>query len=88
MPFIREWYTISEFPGYEISNVYDVRNKKTQRILTPHRNQNGNVFVVLRDDDGRQRSRSVKKLLFDNWPYLIFDMSKTDALVYTPKHKK
>lgn len=41
------WRTINEFPNYEVSNLGNVRNKKTKRVLKPTKNNNGYLCVSL-----------------------------------------
>ena len=55
------WKPISESPGYEVSDMGDVRNSRTGRVLKPVRT-NGYSQVVLCDTNGQYR-RSVHRLV-------------------------
>lgn len=54
---------LAEFPGYELSMDGEVRNYVTERIMTPHINNVGVVCISLLDENGRQRQRSLAKLV-------------------------
>lgn len=44
------WKTIEDFPNYEVSNLGEVRNVKTGKILKPGYNQDGYAIVQLAND--------------------------------------
>lgn len=45
---------ISDYPNYEVSNLGNVRNKKTRKVLSPGRLKNGYLMVCLRKDNKRK----------------------------------
>lgn len=55
------WRPIADAPLYEISNLGQVRNKKTKRVLRPSGNGKGVDRVQLRDA-GFSLTRSVEAL--------------------------
>lgn len=55
------WKRISEYPIYEVSDVGEVRNSETGRILKP-RSVNGYSHVTLCDKDGHHQ-RSIHRLV-------------------------
>lgn len=55
------WRTVVEAPGYEVSNMGRVRNRRTGRILKPSRSAERHDKVNLRDA-GFTITRSVGKL--------------------------
>lgn len=58
-----QWLPIEAVPpGYEASRAGEVRNARTKRIIQPHMNQNGNVYVGLMHN-GRQIKLSLPKLI-------------------------
>jgi len=56
------WIELSEFPGYSVSWLGDVRNDNTGRILRPRINNRGIPFVGLMRD-GVQHQRGVAQLV-------------------------
>lgn len=57
-----EYRTIVEFPNYEISNLGNVRNKKTDRILKGSYNGDGYLKVMLYDVNSK-KCRFIHRLL-------------------------
>lgn len=61
-----EWRVIEKYPGYEVSNLGNVRNRKTQRnlsIWTP-KNTDFPEGVVRLNRNGKRRSLLVRHLKF------------------------
>ena len=60
---IEEIYkTIEEFPNYEVSNLGNVRNKKTGRILK-HTKANNGYYTVNLYRDGQAKSQLVHRIV-------------------------
>ena len=53
--------TIEEFPNYEVSNMGNIRNKKTKRILKPGKDAGGYLRVVLYKN-GKPSTKKVHRL--------------------------
>lgn len=56
------WATIEEFPRYSVSSLGFVMNVRTEKLVKPHLNQQGGLYVSLFEDD-TQHGRSLKKLV-------------------------
>lgn len=57
-----EWRTITDYPGYSVSNQGDVRNDQTGRVLKNQTIRSGYQHVTLCDSDG-QHPKSVHRLV-------------------------
>lgn len=57
------WKVIDEYPNYEVSNMGQVRNKITGRILKQGNNGNGYLHVGLYNETNRGRSVMVHRLV-------------------------
>ena len=57
------WITIEEFPNYEVSNLGNVRNKKTKRVLKPGKNTGGYSFVNIKNKDGIYKKPKIHRLV-------------------------
>ncbi|MBR1951464.1 MAG: HNH endonuclease [Lentisphaeria bacterium] len=64
---MEKWLTISEFPNYEVSDMGNVRNKATGRVLRPAvKKHSGRQSTVLRVEimrDGRGQSKYIHRLV-------------------------
>lgn len=58
---MEEWRTVTDFPDYEISNLWKVRNKKTKVELTITFRGVGASVTLMRE--GVQYTRSLPKLM-------------------------
>lgn len=56
------WKDIDNFPNYEVSNLGQIRNKKTNRILKPATTKHGYQIVCLRKDN-KTTTRSVHSIV-------------------------
>ena len=62
------WMTINDYPNYEVNNLGEVRNKKTNKTLKPGINTNGYEIVVLANKETRKTEkvhRLVAKTFYD-----------------------
>lgn len=57
------WRTIDEFPNYEVSNLGNVRNKKTKRVLKPVKNNEGYLYVNIKNKEGSYKHPSIHRLV-------------------------
>jgi len=65
---MENWKPIPEFSRYDISDMGNVRNRRTGRILKTSRNQSGVVFVgMMKDGERKQHSRVVSHLVAQNF---------------------
>lgn len=62
------WNDINDFPNYEVSNIGDIRNKKTKLVLNHNINDHGYHRVMLYKDGPKRVSvhRIVAKTFIDN----------------------
>lgn len=58
-----QWREIAAQPNYEVSDLGNVRNKKTGRILQPSLNQHGHAKVNLPTDEGKTKTRQVNHIV-------------------------
>lgn len=58
-----EWRTILEFPGYQISDMGNVYNLRTRRLMRTNYTQHGHMKINLVDYFGEQFTRSVALLV-------------------------
>lgn len=58
-----EWRTIIEFPGYQISDMGNIYNLRTRRLMRTNPNQFGNMKIWLTDYFGQGHTRSVAMLV-------------------------
>ena len=64
---MEKWIPAKQFSKYEVSNNGSVKNSKTGRILRTFPNARGYMQVCLRDDDRRQHTVSVHRLIADSF---------------------
>lgn len=57
------WKTIENYPNYEVSNLGNVRNKKTKRVLRPAKLNTGYLQVRIKDSTGVYRGRNIHRLV-------------------------
>lgn len=75
-----EWFTLYEFPDYDINPYGEVVSKKSGRSIPTRINRQDVVMITLTDENGEQKTRSLAKLvaecyrpkLFENWDTVIF----------------
>lgn len=67
---------IPGFSGYQISEAGLIRNMRGQNIV-PARNQDGDPFVRLLDDDGNLREVLVSELLAAAFPPVVEETDQT-----------
>lgn len=92
-----QWRTLEEFDGYAVSDLGNIRNEETGRILSQSYNTQGHKKVGLFDGK-RQFTRSVKQLVADafvegksdihNTAMNLdgdFDNNRADNLVWRPR---
>ena len=63
---MEEWKLIDDFPKYEASNLGNIRNLKTQRVLKKSMVNTGYYVVPLRKD-GKTYNKSVHRLIAQTW---------------------
>lgn len=63
---MENWRTIEEFPNYEVSDLGNVRNKKTHRVLKTATVNSGYYVVALRKDN-HTSNKSVHRLVAKAW---------------------
>ena len=56
------WKAIEDYPNYEVSNLGNVRNKKTKRVLRPAKLNTGYLQVRIKDSTGVYRGRNIHRL--------------------------
>lgn len=61
----RLWIDVEEDSNYEVSNLGDVRNKKTGRILKPHLNRPGGYLRVDINGEHKYIHRLVVNAFYD-----------------------
>ena len=62
------WKTVDDFPNYEVSNIGNVRNKKTGRILKSAVGSHGYPVVNLfKDGDKKQYNKCVHRLIAEGF---------------------
>lgn len=72
---LTDWLPVSEFPGYSVNPLGQVRNDETERLLFTRQNQFGVPYVRL-TRDLRQHTRSLPRLVataFVPQPSKFFD---------------
>ena len=57
------WKAIEDYPNYEVSNLGNVRNKKTKKVLKPAKLNTGYLQVRIKDSTGVYRGRYVHRLV-------------------------
>lgn len=60
------WKQIANYPNYEASDLGNIRNRKTGRILRPGRQSNGYMIVSIREN-GKSLTRTVHRLVAETW---------------------
>lgn len=60
------WKTITGFEAYECSQLGNIRNKKTGRLLKPSLTKSGNMIVCLRKDN-RSTTKNLANLIAKTW---------------------
>ena len=63
---MENWKTIEEFPKYEASDLGNIRNKKSHRILKQVRQNTGYFIVSLRNETGT-KTKTVHRLIAQTW---------------------
>lgn len=77
---------IEEFPNYEISNLGNVRNKKTKRVLKPSKDARGYCRVVLYKD-GMPNTRKVHRLVMITFkPVEEMENLQVDHVDFNPEN--
>ena len=79
------WKDVDNFPNYEVSNLGQIRNKKTNRILKPATTKHGYQIVCLRKDN-KTTTRSVHSMVAKTW--LVNDNPKMKTDVHHIDHDK
>lgn len=74
------WKQIKDFPKYEVSDLGNVRNFKTKRVLRPYISNTGYKMVCLRKDN-KQRTVTLHRLVLKT-----FDPLEDDS-IYLVNHK-
>lgn len=59
---MEQWLSVINYPNYQVSNLGQIRNIKTGRILKPNSNAKGYCYVCLTNADA-QKSISVHRLV-------------------------
>ena len=82
---IEQWKPIDGFDNYECSDLGQIRNKKTGRILKHNLGKTGYCMVSLRQD-GQTKSRNVHSLIAKTW--LVNDNPNLKTDVHHIDHDK
>lgn len=61
-----QYKQIPQFPKYEASNLGNIRNMKTKRVLKPAKTNTGYMQVCLRND-GKNKMQTVHRLVLLAW---------------------
>lgn len=57
------WKTIEDYPNYQVSNLGNVKNKKTRRFLTPKIGRDGRYLSVYLCNNGKENTQRVHRLV-------------------------
>lgn len=57
------WYTLEEYPNYEVSRDGKIRNATTGRVLKVHNLASGLGYVTIKDKDGKQKMPKLEQLV-------------------------
>ena len=60
---MEKWIDAYEFEKYEVSDLGNVRNKRTKRVLAQRPSRNGYIVVDLYKNDGSKTTKSVHQLI-------------------------
>ena len=58
---------IKGYEGYEVSNTGKIKSLKTNRLLTPQKNNCGYLYILLTDQNKKVRINLIHRLVFDSF---------------------
>ena len=58
---------IKGYDGYEVSNTGKIKSLKTNRLLTPQKNNCGYLYILLTDQNKKVRINLIHRLVFDSF---------------------
>lgn len=64
---MEKWIPAKGFSKYEVSNLGNIRNVKTGRVMRTNVNEHGYIQTCIRDDEKRQHTIRVHRLIADSF---------------------
>ena len=58
---------VKGYDGYEVSNTGKIKSLKTNRLLTPQKNNCGYLYILLTDSNKKVRINLIHRLVFDSF---------------------
>ena len=58
---------VKGYEGYEVSNTGKIKSLKTNRLLTPQKNNCGYLYILLTDQNKKVRINLIHRLVFDSF---------------------
>ena len=58
---------IKGYEGYEVSNTGKIKSLKTNRLLTPQKNNCGYLYILLTDSNKKVKINLIHRLVFDSF---------------------
>lgn len=58
---------VKGYEGYEVSNTGKIKSLKTNRLLTPQKNNCGYLYILLTDSNKKVRINLIHRLVFDSF---------------------
>lgn len=58
---------VKGYEGYEVSNTGKIKSLKTNRLLTPQKNNCGYLYILLTDHNKKVRINLIHRLVFDSF---------------------
>ena len=58
---------VKGYDGYEVSNTGKIKSLKTNRLLTPQKNNCGYLYILLTDSNKKVKINLIHRLVFDSF---------------------
>ena len=62
-----EFVKVKGYEGYEVSNTGKIKSLKTNRLLTPQKNNCGYLYILLTDSNKKVKINLIHRLVFDSF---------------------